>query len=77
MREEVTRVYTRQLLCGVAHIHECGIVHRDIKPQNLLLAVNGCLKVGDFGEATDVGEGAAADVMLKSMRGTTRYGDRA
>ena len=31
------------------------------------------MQVGDFGEATDVGEGAADNVMLKSMRGTARY----
>jgi serine/threonine-protein kinase len=40
-----------QAASALAHAHERGLVHRDIKPQNLLLAKDGTLKVSDFGIA--------------------------
>jgi len=36
---------------GVEHLHNRGILHRDVKPANLLLADDGSIKVGDFGLA--------------------------
>merc|ERR1712062_19029 len=40
-----------QILCGVDFLHSHRIVHRDIKPQNILLANSGSLKLADFGLA--------------------------
>ncbi len=42
----------RQLAASLAVAHEQGVIHRDIKPQNLLLDAAGVLKVMDFGIAT-------------------------
>eukprot|EP00924_Labyrinthula_sp_SR-Ha-C_P014851 snap_masked-scaffold_9-processed-gene-0.8-mRNA-1 protein AED:0.40 eAED:0.40 QI:0/-1/0/1/-1/1/1/0/300 len=39
----------RQLFKGLAHVHENKIMHRDLKPQNLLLNSDGVLKIADFG----------------------------
>jgi eukaryotic-like serine/threonine-protein kinase len=41
----------RQLLAALAHIHRAGIVHRDVKPQNLLIEAGGNAKLIDFGIA--------------------------
>lgn len=40
-----------QLLSGLQHCHERGVLHRDIKASNLLIDKNGMLKIADFGLA--------------------------
>ena len=43
--------FTLQILRALQHAHDKGIVHRDIKPQNIMLLQNGTIKVTDFGIA--------------------------
>jgi serine/threonine-protein kinase len=43
--------FTAQILRALQHAHDKGIVHRDVKPQNILLLANGAIKVTDFGIA--------------------------
>jgi len=42
---------TEQILLALHHAHSKGIVHRDIKPQNIMMLKNGVIKVADFGIA--------------------------
>src|SRR5690606_37856348 len=43
--------YTQQCLLGLSHAHAQNILHRDIKPGNLMLDCNDNIKLGDFGLA--------------------------
>jgi serine/threonine-protein kinase len=43
--------FTKQMAKALAHAHERGIIHRDIKPQNIMLLKDGTIKIGDFGIA--------------------------
>ncbi len=56
--------YLEQVCSGLAHAHKCGVIHRDIKPQNLLLTADkDIVKIADFGVARlDATEGAITRV---------------
>jgi len=62
---EDARDITRQILNGLGAIHRAGILHRDIKPQNVLIGGNDVVRVTDFGIAQ-----SAVDIGLTSA-GTT------
>ncbi|KAL7596737.1 hypothetical protein Lser_V15G30913 [Lactuca serriola] len=51
LTEPQVKSYMQQLLSGLQHCHERGILHRDIKGSNLLIDRNGMLKIADFGLA--------------------------
>ncbi|XP_076664600.1 eukaryotic translation initiation factor 2 alpha kinase Gcn2 isoform X2 [Andrena cerasifolii] len=50
-RERVWRLF-REIVEGLAHIHQQGMIHRDLKPVNIFLDSNDHVKIGDFGLAT-------------------------
>jgi serine/threonine protein kinase len=70
--------YAHQVALGLQHAHEKGMVHRDIKPNNLMLAIEGkkhVVKILDFGLAKATSEKAAETALTKSgqMLGTPDY----
>lgn len=57
-----------QISCGLADIHEHGIIHRDIKPSNIKVDSEGIVKILDFGLSRN-----HADAQTKSIIGTPIY----
>ena len=53
--------FTRQIARALSHAHERGIIHRDIKPQNILMLRDGTIKVEDFGIAALENEAHESD----------------
>lgn len=56
------------MLRGVNHIHSKFILHRDMKPNNLLLSASGELKLADFGLAREEGQGQTPTVVTRWYR---------
>ena len=44
-------MYVYHILCGLKYIHSCAVLHRDLKPGNILLDKNYQIKICDFGLA--------------------------
>jgi len=51
----LVKSYLQQLIKGIAHCHSHRVLHRDLKPQNLLIDKKGVLKLADFGLARAFG----------------------
>ncbi|HWL24376.1 MAG TPA: Stk1 family PASTA domain-containing Ser/Thr kinase [Ureibacillus sp.] len=61
----------RQLTSAIAHAHENQIIHRDIKPQNILIDEDGNCKITDFGISTTLS--ATSFTKTNSVLGTVHY----
>jgi eukaryotic-like serine/threonine-protein kinase len=64
-------IIMRQLTSAIAHAHEHQIIHRDIKPQNILMDEQGTVKITDFGIATTLS--ATSYTKTNSVIGTVHY----
>lgn len=81
--EEECRCWFRDLILGIEYLHAQGVVHRDIKPDNLLLTDDDVLKIVDFGvsemfekpEAMRTAKSAGSPAFLPPELCVARHGD--
>ena len=69
LKESVAKFIFKQIIEGIQHVHQRGILHRDIKLDNILLDGKGIIKIGDFGVSKIV---RPTDI-LKEQCGTPAY----
>ncbi|XP_018595767.1 protein kinase containing Z-DNA binding domains isoform X2 [Scleropages formosus] len=69
---EATEIF-QQIVKGVEYIHSSGHIHRDLKPQNILFAADGRIKIGDFGLVTTIGDKNISPVERTKEKGTKSY----
>ena len=68
--ESEVRKIAQQLVNALYYLHSNRIIHRDMKPQNILLSANGVIKLCDFGFARAM---SSNTVVLTSIKGTPLY----
>ncbi|XRB04505.1 protein kinase domain-containing protein [Pycnococcus provasolii] len=66
--DPVISIYVKQVFCGLGFLHDNRVIHRDIKGANLLVDMNGVVKLADFGASKKVSE--TLSTVQKSIRGT-------
>lgn len=69
--EDLSRFYMAEMTLALNTLHQMGYVHRDVKPENILLDRFGHLKLADFGNAAPMNK--SGNVICLSPVGTPNY----
>ena len=65
---EYCRFYLSEIVVGLRDLHELGFVHRDVKPENVLITRTGHIKLVDFGSAARLGtDGRVVRILSHSL----------
>ncbi|XP_040202186.1 G protein-coupled receptor kinase 5-like [Rana temporaria] len=67
--EERVYFYAAEICCGLDHLHQEGIVYRDLKPENMLLDDDGHIRISDLGLAIKIPDGES----IRGRVGTVGY----
>lgn len=62
-----------QILCGVKYIHSANVIHRDLKPGNILINSQGQLKICDFGLARGINDDTESERIKITRYVATRW----
>lgn len=68
--EETVQSIAKQLVRALYYLHSNRVIHRDMKPQNILIGANGVVKLCDFGFARAM---SSNTMVLTSIKGTPLY----
>ncbi|XP_070204755.1 calcium/calmodulin-dependent protein kinase kinase 1-like isoform X2 [Littorina saxatilis] len=68
--EDLARRYFRDIIAGIEYLHYQHIIHRDVKPSNLLLGDDGHIKIADFGVSNEFD---GKDAFLSNTAGTPAF----
>ena len=68
-REDLVRLYVREILLGLEYLHREKIIHRDLKGANILITKDGTAKLADFGASKAFPENSVTDAN-KSLHGS-------
>lgn len=74
--EDITRFYMAEIVMAIEAVHKLGFLHRDIKPDNILLDRGGHIKLTDFGLSTG-GRKQHENSYYQALLKTTSSGDKA
>ncbi|MCS6893608.1 MAG: serine/threonine-protein kinase [Deltaproteobacteria bacterium] len=66
LKLDEAKIFLRQILIALEHIHGLGIIHRDIRPENILVFGPQLAKLGDFSNSITVGTQLKDDEVLKA-----------
>jgi serine/threonine protein kinase len=64
--EKQTKMFMTQIASGLYYLHSLNLIHRDLKPHNILLSKNGNIKIADFGFVKDYTEISMFDTLCGS-----------
>lgn len=73
LNESLASQIITRILAALQHAHEANIIHRDIKPQNILVDQNGYIKVSDFGIAKMVDSNTEIGSKTDTVMGSVHY----
>lgn len=73
--EDVARVYIAEVVLALEYLHSLNVVHRDLKPDNLLIAHDGHIKLTDFGLSKVGLINSTDDLSGPAVSGTTLFED--
>jgi len=71
--EEWARVYAGEIVLALEHVHGSGVVYRDLKPENVMVGIDGHLKLTDFGMSKETGGEGGRPALCGTICGTPEY----
>ena len=70
MAESMAKFYFAEILLGLEYIHKQGVAYRDLKPENVLIDIDGHIKLADFGLSKNL---PTPDSLTNSFCGSPEY----